>query len=139
MSFKEFLKEDVPWHYENSGEGLTSATFLYKGTTYQVNIAGKNSLSISFSTKTNNGNTMSVLGNLNNSIVVFRTVLSIVYDYLNKHKNVTAITFSSKKHHKSRLKLYDYMAKLIKKKLGWNLDIDDSQSNEVSYTLERDQ
>lgn len=68
-------------------------------------------------------------------MMVFSTMMQITKDYIESHPQLGEISFSSKKHHPSRVKLYDTIARTLEKRYGYEVEIDDSQDKDVYYIV----
>jgi predicted chitinase len=76
--------------------------------------------------------------NLEQSLRIFSTTISIIKDYIVSNPSVDTIIFSADKKEQSRVKMYDVMANKLAK--DYNLNIERrSYGDEIFYTLNRKQ
>lgn len=74
---------------------------------------------IEFSTIENNKTTDKLIGG-RKSIPIMSTIVDFVKDFVQNRNDIDEITFISRSKEHSRFRLYDRLAKMLAKQLGWN-------------------
>lgn len=121
----ELANQPYPFRFTPAGEGDVNAVFSTNtGIKYEVTMfeEGEDEASIEFSAKQPKKKSTVAITNTGDAFKVFATVAGIIKQFLTMNPEITKFNFSADEGEKSRIKLYNSIAKMLPKFLpDWQL------------------